>query len=207
MSDPSRIRLTTSLKTVYYAVHGIQVAEIYDSLVANGPTSGSETIGGGFAVGLTESEKSLEYVLSHTGRFICEIESADINLSMVVTLPRHSSPSRLSPETLARWRAFEKDVAAHEQRHVDIHMSKMEEFERDLGNVTAFDCDSLEETLTWRWESSNSFDGLAQATFHVSELLTKPGLSWPSGRIRTPVIRCCAGPEPTPDFSGLEPTR
>ena len=177
---PAVIRLTTSWDTVYYAVDGRTTTEIFDSLEANGPTSGLET-SERFTAGLTEADQSFEYVLS-SGFLRCELESANINLSMVVTLPRHANRSGLSPDLLSRWLAFKDNVEAHEQRHVDIYNNSMEEFERGLAGDYSrrfSDCDSLTSRLTADWELQQDLVGQEQDAFHVSEEQRSKGLRGP----------------------------
>ena len=154
---------------MYYAIRGRTTIEIFDSLAANGPSTGSET-SERFAAGLTDAERSFKHVVRRRDSD-CEIESADINLSMVVTLPRHSNPQALTPDLLGRWRAFEDNVAAHEQRHVDIYISRMETFEHKLASNYSrgfSDCDSLTSRLTADWGLEQDLVEQEQDAFHVA---------------------------------------
>lgn len=166
--NPFRIRLTTSVDTVYYVVDGTTTTEIFDSLEANGPSSRSETAGQ-FTAGLADTRLSLNYVESRGVFGRCEIESAEIVLSTVVTLPRHSNPSALIiPGLLGRWQAFKDDVTVHERRHVDISISRMEAFKHKLATDYSgrfVDC----EAMSSRWNLALELENQEQDQFHLTE--------------------------------------
>ena len=119
LAHGATVRLTTSRDTVYYLVTGATTQEIFDSLEANGPDTGQE-LGERFTSGLAEAESSYQIELLDDGES-CEVQSVAINLKLVVTLPQHSNPSSLSNLQLRRWRQYVRQVATHEQHHVDIH--------------------------------------------------------------------------------------
>ena len=164
----SRIRLTTSVDTVYYVVDGTTTTEIFDSLEANGPSSGPETAGQ-FTAGLANTRLSLNTVESRGVFGRCEIESAEIVVSTVVTLPRHSNPSALIiPDLLGRWQAFKDDVTVHERRHVDISISRREAFKHKLATDYSgrfVDC----EALSSRWNLALELENQEQDEFHLTE--------------------------------------
>ena len=164
-----KVRLTTSLETVYYNVEGRTTKEIFNSVEANGPELEGLTEGK-FASGLTEDESSFKWeFLQYTA--YCELESVDIRVNLVMTLPEHADPDALSAGQSARWRTFAEEVAAHEQRHVDIHLERMASFKTTIETFPArfSDCDTLGSVIELAWDVERDFDDQQQEAFHRSE--------------------------------------
>ena len=163
------VRLTSSLDTVYYVVSGESTKEIFDSMKANALES-KTTAKGSFAMGLTEALSSYEYEFLDRGSY-CELQSADINMRMVVTLPRHSNTQALSDLQLSRWREYENRVGVHEQTHVDIHIDGFEGFKERIESFPEKfpDCDSLKSRIASAWELEQALNEREQDAFHLSE--------------------------------------
>ena len=181
-TNPPSVRLILSLDTVYYPVTGTTTQDIFDSVERNGPEV-DEVSQGHFASGLTESESSYQIEFLDRGES-CELQSAVINLSLVVTLPQHSSTSSLSNLQLGRWQDFAEGVAVHEQNHVDIHIDRIEAFKKRLESLSEkfSDCDSLESSAASAQGVERSLNDREQEAFHESEEQL-------SQRLREPVQR------------------
>jgi len=159
------IRLSISLDTVYYAVGGETTEEIFNSVSANGPDIEGELVSG-----LTEAESSYNCeFLDHIT--YCELQSVDIELRLIVTLPRHSTPQALSDLQLSRWQDFVDRVAVHEQKHVDIYKDGMETLKNKFETYSEefLDCNSLESSLSSAWKSEMTLIGQEQNAFHLEE--------------------------------------
>ena len=171
-ASPARgatVSLTTSVDTVYYQVRGETTEEIFDSIEANGPDY-ETVIEGMFTAGLTHAESSYQSEFFDRGTS-CGLRSVDIDLRLTVTLPQHSGLSALGDPQLSRWIDHTEMIAAHEQRHVDIHIESIEGFRRTLEDFpTEFsDCDSLRSSLASAWSLEETLDNQAQDDFHQSE--------------------------------------
>ena len=158
--SPSRIRLTISLDHEYYPVSGRTTRQIFSSVDANSPPG---------ADGLFKYDPSpLTYDVLPRGAY-CEIAWAEINLLMLVTLPRHSSPGGLTPDLLSRWRIFEAGVAAHEQRHVDNYIARYEAFKGGSYSERFSDCEELRLRLDSRSGHARVLEDRAQRAFHAAD--------------------------------------
>ena len=163
------IRLTTSLDTVYYIVSGETTEEIFDSVKANGPDAEAQ-VEGRITAGLAESDRSYNFEYLDLGAY-CELQSADINMRLVVTLPSHQDTSALSDIQLTRWQGFAEGVAIHEQHHVDIYTERIESFKNRLESLPEqfSNCDLLRSSIATAWELESALDEQEQAAFHQSE--------------------------------------
>lgn len=163
------VRLTTSLETVYYKVDGLTTKEIFNSVEADGPELDG-LAEGKLASGLTEDESSFQWEFVEYSAY-CELEFVEIRVNLVVTLPEHAHPEALSVGQSARWRAFAEEVAAHEQRHVDIHLERMTSFKATLEGFPArfSDCDALASRVELAWDVERDLDEQQQEAFHRSE--------------------------------------
>src|SRR5439155_4632657 len=108
----------TSVSTGYYPVRGTTTAAIFAAIDANGlvETSGQR------AVGMTSVEWKLTSGDVDVRAVPCVFPSLTVMLHLVVMLPRHETPDDLPADLRDRWERFVARVAAHEQRHVDIHL-------------------------------------------------------------------------------------
>ena len=178
-SDVRNVRLIRSLDTVYYPVTGTTTRDIFDSVEANGPDTGRE-VQGHFTSGLSESAPSYSFERIDYGDS-CGLRSVVITHDLVVTLPQHSSTSSLSALQLGRWREFVSQVAAHEQRHVDIHVERLDSFKSAVEHLseTFSDCDTLGSRLRAVWDQESELDGQQQDAFHEEEELVSQRLRGP----------------------------
>ena len=174
------VQLKQTLDTVYYLVTGTTTKAIFDSIERNGP----DLVEAGpwhFASGQTESNASLESQGLDYGEF-CVLQSAEINLDLIVTLPQHSNPSSLSNLLIKRWQAFAEGVAAHEQTHVDIYIERIESLLARLEDFSErfSDCDSLEAQLHSIQDEERLVIDRQQEAFHESEVRLSEGVRQPA---------------------------
>lgn len=164
------IRIVPSLDYVYYLVSGGTEEDFFDSARSNGLNYDAAP-GDWVTTGLTKSDRSLETEYATDGDS-CRLQSANIHLKFVVTLPRHSNLSSLSNLQLSRWQAFEGEVSVHEQRHVDIYTRGMEALKKTLESLLTNefpDCDSAKSSIASAWELQARQTEQEQDAFHLSE--------------------------------------
>lgn len=159
-----RIQIDTSLTTVFYSVEGQTTAAIFESISLSGPHSDTEK-----ASGLTATlwGYSLETLLSPTG---CQIGPMRISLDARVILPRHTNLSNL-PEAIAlSWQKFAADVAAHEQRHVDINFAGVDLIREKMLELPGSEsCEALEVEVENLWNQEQLAIQAAHDQFHDEE--------------------------------------
>lgn len=166
-----RARLVTNVSTKYYSVDGATTDEIFASIAANGPLDDK----GERASGLTGSE--LDLVSNDDGASSCDTESVTITVEIVVTLPKVDHPEALPEHLLARWEKFSTEVAAHEQRHVDIFLDGANKIQQGVDAILSDParCTSLASELRSRtelrsfWESQQRLTDQEQDQFHEAE--------------------------------------
>lgn len=162
--SPGRIRIDTSLTTVYYSVEGQTTAAIFESISLSGPHSDTEK-----ASGLTATlwAYSLETLPSSMG---CQIGPMRISLDIRVILPNHTEQDLLPEELALSWQKFAADVAAHEQRHVDINFAGVELIrQKMLALPSADSCESLEIEVESLWNQEQLAIQAGHDQFHDDE--------------------------------------
>lgn len=161
----NRVLLQTSQATRYYDVRGTTTNPIFDYIERNGPTDGAGQRGSG----LTSAKWSYVWKGDAT-RAGCSIGSMTINVDLVVTLPRHEQPSALTAAIQTNWDKFVKEVAAHEQRHVDIYLEGAKTMQERMAAIPVkTTCPELERDLTSTWSGQQKEIEVAQERFHSEE--------------------------------------
>ena len=145
----------------------------------NGPDFVQEQAGH-FTAGLTEAQQSYDSNFTDWGSY-CELDSANIRLNLVVTLPEHPQLAVLSGEMLSRWREYASRVAAHEQTHVDIHIQRIEAFKHKLEQLPPqfASCEALTSAIQKAWEAEDLLNEQDQDAFHRAEELLSQSLRQP----------------------------
>ena len=161
--------LTTDIETGFYPVYGAETSDIFASIDVNGPEVQDE-LEGHFTAGLAEYEASLDYLTSVSGGR-CRIDSGTVGVDVVVTLPRHEQFGLLTPRLQLRWEDYERRVAVHEQRHVDIFSEVITATRAEIESLSGrfSDCDRLDSEVTELWDSAFERDAALQADFHRGE--------------------------------------
>ncbi|MCY6380056.1 DUF922 domain-containing protein [Hoeflea prorocentri] len=103
---------SSGLTTVYYKVPGTTVEQINEQIARRGPQNGH-------AIGTTETKMTPKVKTVREGD-TCRIESADIDLDLLVTLPEWSELNRADGRTRSAFEALSRHVVWHEQQHVEI---------------------------------------------------------------------------------------
>jgi predicted secreted Zn-dependent protease len=168
-TNAPEVTLNTNLETVYYRVQGLTTREIFESVKAVGPEL-DDLEDGKFASGLTGDQSSFKWeFLEFSGH--CDLDIVEISVNLVVTLPEHAEPEALSAEQAARWGAFARGVAIHEQHHVDIHLNRMASFKSMIETFSRrfSDCDALGARIELAWDAERALDEEQQEEFHRSE--------------------------------------
>lgn len=165
LDQAARIHVQTRVSTEFYPVRGSTAEAIFAYLARNGPTNEAGERG----TGLT----SARWTYSWQGRMrgsSCRIESMTISLDIKVVLPRHETPESLKPATLERWLGFAQGVAAHEQRHVEIHLEGADSIEARMEAIEPQpSCDVLEAVVARAWNEEQAIIDARQAAFHREE--------------------------------------
>jgi len=168
LPPPLVVTLTTTKATTYYSVRGTTTSTIFEEIDSNGLVEMDGKRAMGLALADSEVTLNAREIVERwsTGwrRFetddgaLCTPESVTITLNLVVTLPRHERLNDLSAGLLERWRRFAADVAAHEQRHVDIFMNgattlkaRIEAASREWAS-----CADLQATIGRLWEDQRT---------------------------------------------------
>ena len=174
-SESSKLRFTSDLDTRFYSVFGTETSAIFDSVEANGPTLGTE-LEGHFTSGLTEYEGHIDYLMKAIAGF-CWLNSGSVDLTFVVTLPRHEQLDQLSFDLKTRWNQFQLGVTEHEQRHVDIFFETMRSTRENIEDLSGrfSGCERLNTSIAEIWDQAFVTDQALQAEFHgeVAELSRK----------------------------------
>jgi chromosome segregation ATPase len=92
-------------------------------------------------------------------------------VDVVVTLPRHERFGSLTEEQQARWQDYERRVAAHEQRHVDIFSEVIAAAKVGVESLSDrfSDCGRLDREANELWDAAFERDAALQDDFHRGE--------------------------------------
>lgn len=103
---------TSGMSTVYYKVPGTTVEQITEQISRRGPQNGH-------AIGTTETRMTPKIgTVYNNGQ--CSIISADVQLSMRITLPKWTELHKADQRTVTVFEALGDHVKWHEQQHVNI---------------------------------------------------------------------------------------
>ena len=122
---------------------------------------------GHFTSGLTVSEGQIEYLMNEFAGF-CWLDSGSVDLTFIVTLPRHEQFSELSSDLASRWTQFSSNVTEHEQRHVDIFFETMKTTKESIEALSGRfpGCQKLASEVTALWDQAFVTNDALQAGFH-----------------------------------------
>ncbi|WP_419911252.1 DUF922 domain-containing protein [Hoeflea sp.] len=119
---------SSGLTTVYYTVPGTTTEQINQQIARRGPQNGH-------AIGTTETRMTPKVKTVRDGDS-CRIESAEIDLDLLVTLPEWSELDRADGRTRSAFEALSKHVEWHEQQHVNISKKHKTLIENGLVAIT-----------------------------------------------------------------------
>ncbi|MCB1191169.1 MAG: DUF922 domain-containing protein [Leptospiraceae bacterium] len=93
------------------------------------------------------------------GKSNCDLSRAELNHSIVVTLPYWEPPDDADPSVVNRWKRYMSNLSYHEQGHVDIFFKYYNQMENVLENSNCDDAKGeLEEILQELKEKNRSYD-------------------------------------------------
>jgi len=162
-----RVVVETSVSTTYYDVQGTTTEAIFSFIERNGPTDGQGKRGSG----LTSVTWGYEWQGMRSGDS-CAIRSMTIRADILVTLPRHADQASLPPTIRSHWQEYAQDVAAHEQRHVDIYREGALKLKTLMESIPALDsCATLETEIGRVWSEQQEAINRQQSAFHDEEAL------------------------------------
>ncbi len=160
------VTLSTDTRTEYYSVRGASASAIFDSIEAAGLTDSD----GAPASGLIQFELSWVIRTSSIGSFSCRVTGLDVELQLLVTLPRHVSEAALPALLRLRWRQFVQSARQHEQRHADIETVQAEALVRSVEAISSWStCDRFDQDLEQRYEAYRRETDELQDAFHAEE--------------------------------------
>ena len=157
-----KVHDTVSVDTKYYSVTGTTTDAVRRSL--EGHWVEPEVVG--------VTEREIEYEANVTSYDdYCHLEWIDINVKIVMTIPRHSNPSALNSPLSERWSKFAQDTAKHEQQHTDIYHEGFDNLKAKMAEILDIhtNCNgaysAVDVILEQEWELTT----LRQHEFHSSE--------------------------------------
>ena len=117
----ARLRVTETTK--YFAVSGMSVPELLDSLRRSHSNFDAET----------HWDVSVNHTWRQSGK-TCRMTSVDVALKLTVLLPKLAT--KVPPDVQARWDKFLAGVIVHENGHVKLYKSTAEDLDRSLGALS-----------------------------------------------------------------------
>lgn len=116
-------------KVKYYTVTGSTGAELYRSMVKNGPDHGGAKRN---VLASTSFKFNFENDVFTIRRNRCILSNLDIVVDVTYTYPRWIGSKNASAETRRAWRNFEKIAVLHEKEHVKITKKFAKDYEKAL---------------------------------------------------------------------------
>jgi len=114
-------------KVQYYTVTGHTGAEIYKSMLKNGPDHGESFKDVLASTSFKFDFKNDEFKIK---RDRCVLTNLDIIINVTYTYPRWAGSKKASAETRKAWENFSKVAVWHEKQHVKITENFAKEYER-----------------------------------------------------------------------------
>jgi predicted secreted Zn-dependent protease len=121
---------------VFYDVSGENPRSLWESMRASRPGE----LGGYYG----RTEWNVTWRARWDGAGSCRVRTADVQLTMRITLPRWTPPPGASAELVAQWETFLRALSKHEAGHADIGASAARDVRRALHSVTAPSCGMME---------------------------------------------------------------
>lgn len=125
----SNARVILKEKTKFYNVKGSTGAEIYRSMVTNGPDHGGNNKDVLASTSFSFDFKNDEFELR---RNRCVLTNLDIVVNVTYTYPRWAGSRKASKATRKAWKDFEKTAIWHEKQHVKITQKFASDYEKVL---------------------------------------------------------------------------
>ncbi len=125
----SQARVILKEKTKFYSVTGKTGAELYKSMLRNGPDHG-----GGRKDILASTAFTFDFKndVFKVRKDRCILTNLDIVVNVTYTYPKWRGSKSASAETRKAWKKFEKIAILHEQEHVKITKKFASDYEKIL---------------------------------------------------------------------------
>lgn len=124
----SDARVILKEKTKFYTVTGNTGAELYKSMLKNGPDHGNRRD----VLASTSFEFNFANDQFTIKRNRCVLTNLDIIVSVTYTYPKWRGSKKASRETRKAWKEFEKIAVLHEKEHVKITRKFANDYEKAL---------------------------------------------------------------------------
>lgn len=152
----------SGLKTVYYNVPGTTAEQINAQISRRGPQNGH-------AIGTAETRMTPK-VKTVRENGACRIETADVALKLIVTLPDFSDLNRADAKTRVAFEGLREHVEWHEQQHVEISQRYAKKIETELTQMQAQEtCREAMDKARVRFKELFEEHNRAQEAFDESE--------------------------------------
>lgn len=127
--EQSDARVIIKENVKFYTVTGNTGADIYRSMVRNGPDHGGGTkdVLASTAFSFDFKNDQFEFIQNR-----CILKNVDIIINVTYTYPRWSGSSKASAETRKAWKEFEQTAIWHEEEHVKITKKFASDYEKVL---------------------------------------------------------------------------
>lgn len=153
----------SGLRTVYYNVPGTTVEQINEQITRRGPQNGH-------AIGTTETRMTPRVKAVREEEGDCRIDSADVALDLIVTLPQWSELNKAEPRTRSAFERLGAHVEWHEQQHVEISQRYAKKIETELAQMPAQKtCREAMNNARARFKELFEEHNQAQEAFDASE--------------------------------------
>lgn len=116
-------------KVKFYTVTGSTGAELYKSMVKNGPDHGGAKRN---VLASTSFKFNFENDVFTIRRNRCILTNLDIVVDVTYTYPKWRGSNKASAETRKAWMKFEKIAVLHEKEHVKITKKFAKDYQRAL---------------------------------------------------------------------------
>lgn len=125
----SQAKVILKEKVKYYTVSGNTGAELYKSMVKNGPDHGGNKRN---VLASTSFKFNFKNDVFTIKRNRCILTNLDIVVDVTYTYPRWRGSKSASEETRKAWKKFEKIAVLHEKEHVKITRKFAKDYEKAL---------------------------------------------------------------------------
>ena len=125
----SQAKVILKEKVKYYSVSGNTGAELYKSMVKNGPDHGGSNRN---VLASTSFKFNFQNDVFKIKRNRCILTNLDIVVDVTYTYPRWRGSKSASAETRRSWKKFEDIAVLHEKEHVKITRKFAKDYEKAL---------------------------------------------------------------------------
>jgi len=133
----------------YYSISGASERELRAQLDAKAP------VGYDGYKGDATTNWYIRWDWPGYGSSSCDLSKATVSFEIVVTFPRWTSPEDASTDLVAKWDRFTRDLAEHEQNHVDF---VVDNYLSVLDAIRSATCDTADAAAASALEAIRQLD-------------------------------------------------